>query len=223
MRRKGNENPASKLMAKYKNSTRPVQRIHPRPIPLASSPEPTSGVSFSDWLRDFVPLSSTQVTSEPNPVAAAPNVVFPWSGHSNQKPQRRGRPTSRGQGGAQSSDSSGSSPPRLALEGLARLKDSIRDIAKERRQQIILEGADLGDKMVVATKSVESARLKLESLHCLHQTWADKIPGAQNAHNRAIALRTKAHGSASTEPPSAHQTDQTTVNTEVESIWGTPL
>ncbi|KAG0624621.1 hypothetical protein M758_3G261700 [Ceratodon purpureus] len=218
MRRCGGHNAASKLMPKYKNPRRPIQWKNPRPTPLPPSPELPTGVRVDARLRTsyggatyrnpgpllrlFLPMSS--------PLPVAP---------SDRRTQSRGPSNARGRSREEPTDDTQKSPPRLALEGLVRLTDSIRNIAKDRRQQILLECTALREEMAAATETVEGVRSKMEGLHRLHQTWADKITGAHRAHSRALSLRAKARDSASPTTPSAYGMESSPMNSEIENIW----
>ncbi|KAG0574881.1 hypothetical protein KC19_VG299800 [Ceratodon purpureus] len=221
MRRCGGHNAASKLMPKYKNPRRPIQWKNPRPTPLPPSLElPTGGSLPQKWMRDFNPLTAEQLEEiQGSPRVVPPRVVTPSSDTSDRRAQNTGPSNARGKSRAESSDGAQKSPPRLALEGLARLTDSIRNIAKDRRQQILLECAALREEMAAATETVEGVRSKMEGLHRLHQTWAEKITGAHRAYSRALSLRTKAKESASPTTPSANGMESSPINSGIEGIW----
>ncbi|KAG0593844.1 hypothetical protein M758_UG024500, partial [Ceratodon purpureus] len=116
-------------------------------------------------------------------------------------------------------DSVKPSTPRLALEGVARLTDLIRESAKERRQNILVEEAQLREKMRTATKTIEVGRSKLEDLNRVHRKWADKLPIAQKAHGRALALRTKVKESGAPTIPHDEGSHHSIGASREESIW----
>ncbi|KAG0593482.1 hypothetical protein KC19_1G333400, partial [Ceratodon purpureus] len=216
MRRCGGHHAASKLLPKYKNPRRPIQWKNPRPIPLPPSPELPTG----DWMGDFEPLTAEQLTEiQGSPPVVPPNVVTSRSGTSDRRTQSTGPSNARGKSREEPTDGTENSPPRLALEGLARLTDSIRVIAKDRRQQILLECAGLREELAAATETIEGVRSKMEGLRRLHQTWAEKITGAHRAHSRALSLRTKAKESASPTTPSTYGMESSPINSDIESIW----
>ena len=170
-------------------------------------------------MRDFVPLTSQHVPAEATPEGAPPNVVSTGTGNSAGNGESSGGRHAKGKLHADSTDSGGESPPRLALQGLSRLTDSIRNIARDRREQILLQAAELRQEMDVASEGVEGARSKLESLQRIHQTWVAKIPGTQDAYNRANALQTLGKESASLKTMSSTNTGISADNSEVEAIW----
>ncbi|KAG0573285.1 hypothetical protein KC19_VG165100 [Ceratodon purpureus] len=115
------------------------------------------------------------------------------------------------------------STPRLALEGLARLTDAIRELAKERRQNILVEEAQLREQMRIQTETIEAGRSKLEDLNRVHRTWADKFPTAQKAHGRALALRTKAKESGAILVEHDDGTHHNSDASREESLWDDTL
>ena len=171
-----------------------------------------------EGLPDSIPQSSPQQTTDPveeensgNPPQSASEGGAKQGQNACSVPHAQPRPPSV--------NTAKPSTRRLAYEGLARLTDAIRDLAEERRKNILLEESELRDKMRIAKEQIEVGRSKLEDLNRVHCAWAEKIPLAQKAHGRALALRKKAQDAGATTIPDRGGNQHNIGASDEESLW----
>ncbi|KAG0574161.1 hypothetical protein KC19_VG239400 [Ceratodon purpureus] len=214
LHRKGTHNSVTKKMTKYRNPCRPIPWKNPRPIPQAPSPDP----SF-EWQREFSPLESRSPGINIPPTTPAWNVEASSGRELQSDVHKRGSSVSRGKQVAVSTDSGGSSPPPLAVEGLVKLTNAIRHIAHEQRQEMAFEAGEFEEKIRVAKEKFDVASAKLVSPHRIHRSWAEIIPGAETLHCIALALRERSQTHPSNIPKSVYDMGQYAPLPTVDTVW----